>query len=147
MASLKAARMDENTLVLFSSDNGPVWYEENTEQFSHAATGSLRGIKASAWEGGHRVPFLARWPARVSGGVVTNHTVAFCDVFATFAALAGQESIPEGVARDSVSFAGLLLEPEGKLPARRPILHDSKTIRAGEWKLLTSKRGLSLIHI
>lgn len=141
IASLKAAGMDENTLVLFSSDNGPVWYGENTEQFLHAATGPLRGIKASAWEGGHRVPFLARWPARVRGGMVTNHTVAFCDVFATFAALAGQESIPDGVARDSVSFAGLLLEPEGKLPARRPILHDSETIRAGEWKLLTSKKG------
>jgi arylsulfatase A-like enzyme len=141
MMSLKAVGMDENTLLLFSSDNGPVWYEENTEKFLHAATGPLRGIKGSAWEGGHRMPFLARWPARLSGGLVTNHTVAFCDVFATFAALIGQEPLREGVARDSVSFAGLLLRPEEKLPPRPPILHDSETIRAGDWKLLTSKKG------
>ena len=141
MASLKAVGMDENTLLLFSSDNGPVWYAENTEMFSHAATGPLRGIKGSAWEGGHRMPFLARWPARLSGGLVTNHTVAFCDVFATFAALVGQEPLREGVARDSVSFAGLLLRPEEKLPSRPPILHDSETIRAGDWKLLMSKKG------
>jgi arylsulfatase A-like enzyme len=141
MASLKAVGMDENTLLLFSSDNGPVWYAENTEMFSHAATGPLRGIKGSAWEGGHRMPFLARWPARLSGGLVTNHTVAFCDVFATFAALVGQEPLPDGVARDSVSFAGLLLRPEEKLPSRPPILHDSETIRAGDWKLLMSKKG------
>ena len=141
MASLKAVGMDENTLLLFSSDNGPVWYAENTEKFSHAATGPLRGIKGSAWEGGHRMPFLARWPARLSGGLVTNHTVAFCDVFATFAALVGQKPLREGVARDSVSFAGLLLRPEEKLPSRPPILHDSETIRAGDWKLLTSKKG------
>jgi len=141
MASLKAVGMDENTLLLFSSDNGPVWYAENTEKFSHAATGPLRGIKGSAWEGGHRMPFLARWPARLSGGLVTNHTVAFCDVFATFAALVGQEPLPDGVARDSVSFAGLLLRPEEKLPSRPPILHDSETIRAGDWKLLMSKKG------
>ena len=87
------------------------------------------------------MPFLARWPARLSGGLVTNHTVAFCDVFATFAALIGQEPLPDGVAQDSVSFAGLLLEPEEKRPARPPILHDGETIRVGEWKLLTSKRG------
>lgn len=141
MASLKAVGMDENTLLFFSSDNGPVWYSENTEKFSHAATGPLRGIKGSAWEGGHRMPFIARWPARLSGGAVTNHTVAFCDVFATFAALIGEEQLPEGVARDSVSFAGLLLRPEEKLPPRPPIIHDSETIRVGDWKLLTSKKG------
>ncbi len=141
MASLKSAGMEENTLVLFTSDNGPVWYAENTEQFSHAATGPLRGVKGSAWEGGHRMPFLVRWPEKVGAGSVTDHTVAFSDVFATFAELAGQESIPEGVARDSVSFAGLFLDPNAKLPARSPILHDAATIRADEWKLLTSKKG------
>ena len=61
--------MTEDTLVIFSSDNGPVWYEEDVNRLGHDSSGGLRGMKADAWEAGHRVPFLIRWPGHVAAGV------------------------------------------------------------------------------
>ncbi len=141
VASLEKAGMDEETLILFSSDNGPVWYEKDDERFEHASTGPLRGVKGSVWEGGHRVPFIVRWPNAVKAGVKIDHTVAFADVFATFAELAGQDGLPEGVAVDSASFAKVLLESDSDLKTRLPILHHKAVIRDGDWKLIDTKGG------
>lgn len=139
MASLEKAGMSDNTLILFSSDNGPVWYEKDNERFNHLSTGPLRGVKGSAWEGGHRMPFIVRWPESVKAGFVTDHTVAFADIFATFSELAGQKQLPKGVAEDSVSFAKLLLDPGAELAGRPPILHGERVIRSGDWKLINTK--------
>ena len=59
--------MDENTLLIFTSDNGPVWYDADVERLDHDSAGGLRGMKSDAWEAGHRMPFIVRWP-RQSGG-------------------------------------------------------------------------------
>ena len=93
LASLDRAGMSENTLVLFSSDNGPVWYAKDTERFGHRSVGPLRGAKGSVWEGGHRVPLIAKWPGHVQAGVKNDHTVSFVDFFATFAELVGQKEM------------------------------------------------------
>ena len=90
------------------------------------------------WEGGHRVPFIARWPGHIEAGIKTEHMIAFADVFATLAELAGLDAIPQGTAEDSVSFLPALLHPEQQ-PARPPILHSGQVIRDGDWKLINTK--------
>jgi len=138
--ALKAAGIDQDTLVLFSSDNGPVWYEKDIEKFGHDAVGGLRGMKFSSWEGGHRMPFLVRWPCRIAQGRVCEQTVIFSDIFATLAELAELNEIPKGTAEDSVSFLPYLLDAD-KLPAKRPsIIHNRSTIRDGDWKLILPKQ-------
>ena len=145
MASLKKAGLSENTLVMFSSDNGPVWYDKDIERFGHSAAGSLRGIKGSAWEGGHRVPFIASWPGHIRAGSRSEHTVAFADVFATLAEVAGRKDLTTGDAEDSESFLQALLHPEQTHAPRSPILHGERVIRDGDWKLIHTKgsRGFS----
>jgi arylsulfatase A-like enzyme len=139
MASLEKAGMTDDTLVFFSSDNGPVWYDKDTERFGHRSVGPLRGIKASSWEGGHRVPFIAHWPDRVPADTGTSHLVAFADLFATFAELTGKPKLPQGTAEDSVSFLPVLLHPARKHKARPPVLHGNRVIRDGDWKLIATK--------
>jgi arylsulfatase A-like enzyme len=141
LGGLKKAGMSDNTLLIFSSDNGPVWYDKDTERFGHRSSGPLRGIKGSAWEGGHRMPFLAHWPGRIPAGKTSSHTIAFADVLATFAAVSGKKQLPQGAAEDSVSFLPVLLHPDRKHKVRPPILHDSKVIRDGDWKLIDTRGG------
>lgn len=141
MGGLKKAGMSDNTLLIFSSDNGPVWYDKDTERFGHRSSGSLRGIKGSVWEGGHRVPFIAHWPGRISAGSRSAHTIAFADVLGTFASAAGRTELPQGAAEDSVSFLPVLLHPDRKHQPRPPILHDTKVIRDGDWKLISTRGG------
>jgi len=136
MTALEEAGMDKNTLVLFSSDNGPVWYDKDVEKFGHRAVGVLRGMKFASWEGGHRMPFIVHWPGAVAPGSVCEETVDFADVFATLAELAYLKKWPDGVAEDSVSFLPYLLDAN-KAPSRRaPIVHNRQTIRDGDWKLI-----------
>ena len=141
MDSLEEAGMSDNTLLIFSSDNGPVWYDKDTERFGHRSSGSLRGIKGSVWEGGHRVPFIAHWPGRIKAGTRSDHTIAFADVLATFANAAGRPELPGNAAEDSVSFLQVLLHPDRKHPPRPPILHEDKVIRDGDWKLIATRGG------
>ncbi len=140
LSALKAAGIDEDTLVLFSSDNGPVWYDKDVEKFGHDAVGGLRGMKFSSWEGGHRMPFLCRWPRRVEQSHVCEQTVVFSDVFATFAELVGLKTIPDGMAEDSISFLAHLLDGEKPSTKRQPIIHNGFTIRHGDWKLILPKQ-------
>jgi arylsulfatase A-like enzyme len=139
IGGLKKAGLSDNTLLIFSSDNGPVWYDKDTKRFGHRSSGPLRGIKGSCWEGGHRVPFIAHWPGRIGAGATSDHTIAFADVLATLANVAGRPELPRGAAEDSVSFLQALLHPGRKHQPRPPILHNGKVIRYGEWKLIATK--------
>jgi arylsulfatase A len=139
LARLEKAGMSENTLIMFSSDNGPVWYEKDVERFGHRSVGPLRGIKASVWEGGHRVPFIASWPDNIKSRVKNDRTIAFADVFATLAEVAGQKDIKKGTAEDSESFLSSLIHPDQKQKPRSPILQGGRVIRDGDWKLIATK--------
>lgn len=139
LASLDKAKLRDNTLVMFSSDNGPVWYQKDVDRFHHQSVGPLRGCKASVWEGGHRVPFIASWPGHVKAGSKSDRTIAFADVFATLAEAAGKTEIKKETAEDSESFLGTLLNPDKPQKARSPILHHEKVIRDGDWKLIATK--------
>ena len=140
LAALDHHGMKENTLVFFSSDNGPVWYQHDRKRFHHSSVGSLRGMKADAWEGGHRMPFIARWPDRIQGGSRSDQTISFCDMLATFADLTDTK-LPEDAGPDSFSFLPILLgddhvvRPSLAIQAGRKLM----AFRSGPWKLITGK--------
>ena len=140
LQALDHAGLTEETLVIFSSDNGPVWYDKDVEAFSHDAVGGLRGMKGDAYEGGHRMPFIVRWPGKVESGSASNQTICFTDVLATLADVTGAQ-LPKGQAPDSFSFKRAL--DGDSLPhtrARGPLLlrsargHDA--LRIGKWKYI-----------
>jgi arylsulfatase A len=124
-----------DTLVIFSSDNGPVWYAENVEKFGHDATGLMRGMKGDGWEGGHRVPFIVRWPGKVEAGTENEELISFVDVMATLADVVGGEH-SEGAGPDSISFYQALADRAGTGEGRSQLVHDREVIRDGKWKLL-----------
>jgi arylsulfatase A-like enzyme len=131
----------QDTLLVFTSDNGPVWHPADVARFSHDAAGGLRGMKADAWEAGHRMPFIVRWPGRVKAGTVSDQTICFTDLLATFADVCGAK-LPVAAGPDSFSFLPVLegRQPEGQ-PVRGPIVmhagsSSAMMIRSGDWKLI-----------
>ena len=130
MAKLKAAGIDDNTLVIFTSDNGGAWYNGMPE-----LNAPFRGWKATFFEGGIRAPLLMRWPARIAPGTERADVTGHLDIFATIAAAAGA-ALPAGRTMDSEDIlAG---------PAKRPAMFwrsgDYRAVRAGDWKLQVTKR-------
>ena len=102
----------KNTLLIFTSDNGPevptVINMRKTHQ--HDGARPWRGVKRDQWEGGHRVPFIARWPKRIEAGSTSEQTVCLTDLMATCAALTGAK-IPSDAAEDSFNILPVLLGP------------------------------------
>jgi arylsulfatase A len=139
LAALDAAKMSDDTLVIFTSDNGPVWYEHDVERFGHDSSGGLRGMKADAWECGHRMPFIARWPGTVEAGSVCAQTISFVDMLATFAGIVDTE-LPAGAGPDSFSILPLLSGHD--TPVRESLVvaasSGAMAVRKGDWKLITA---------
>jgi arylsulfatase A len=141
MATLEKLGMAENTLVIFTSDNGP----ETTStvhmraDYHHDGARPWRGVKRDQWEGGHRVPFIARWPGKTPPGSVTHQTISLTDIMATCAAVTGAPS-PENAGEDSVNILPVLLGQDGGRPVRNFTLHQTISlalaIRQGPWKYL-----------
>ncbi len=142
LATLRKAGMEDDTLVIFTSDNGPVWYETDVERFGHDSCGGLRGMKADAWEAGHRMPFVARWPKQVKAGTTSKQLVSFTDLLATFADLLDVK-LPPDAGPDSFSFLPALTGKQSKANALRtqiamqPGSAKMMTFRSGDWKLIT----------
>lgn len=140
LGALDRADMSKETLVIFSSDNGPVWYEEDVRRFGHDSSGGLRGMKADAWECGHRMPFIARWPGKVAAGSSSDQTICFTDLLATFASIV-EKPLPQGAGPDSFDVSPALLgTATGPIRDSLVIRSAGKTmtIRAGKWKLIDS---------
>lgn len=143
LEAMHQAGMSDETLVVFTSDNGPVWYEKDKQSFGHDAAGGLRGMKSDAWEGGHRMPFIVRWPGVVDAGTSTKQTICFTDLLATFAEVMGSP-LPSEAGSDSFSFLPVLTgkKPEGE-SIRGPVVIQAgsrpsmMSIRMGSWKLIT----------
>jgi len=151
LKALDETKLADHTLVIFTSDNGSFMYRNDNEpdhvtapgkqQYQskhHTANGPWRGTKADIWEGGHHVPFFARWPGKVKAGSECDRVITHTDLFATAAAVAGAK-IPKGAAADSYSYLPLLLGNE-KQYSRPPVIHHSSggmfAIREGDWKLI-----------
>jgi len=137
---LDAAGLAENTMIVFSSDNGPesTWRERISE-YQHYSAGIYRGGKRDIYEGGHRVPFLVRWPAGIKQpGRAWDQLVGQTDLLATFAEMLGSP-LPANAGEDSESFYKALINPNATL-ARSPIIHHGSSgrfaVRDGDWKLV-----------
>lgn len=139
LAELDRAGLADKTLLIFTNDNGPIWYERDIERFGHRANLNLRGMKGDAWEGGHRVPFIVRWPGHSEPGTVIEEMVCHTDLLATFADLL-EVSLPDEAGEDSFSLLDIFLGQSGDRPVRETMITLSSqrvpAIRQGPWKLI-----------
>ena len=141
LRALDRGRLAQNTLVLFTSDNGPAPLGGIAEAASHGhdASGGWRGVKAGLYEGGHRVPFVVRWPGVVGPGTTSTRLIGTTDLIATVADLTGAK-LPRDAAEDSVSFADNLRDPRRSTDRQAPMVFHSQNgsfaIRRGPWKLM-----------
>ena len=129
-----------NTLLFVTSDNGAPWEKrDSVEAGGHWANASLRGQKADIQEGGHRIPFLVRWPGKVKAAAVCSEPICLTDIFATIAAVEGVNSEAE----DSFNLLPLLTGKQGRKPLREAVIHHSSeglfSIRQGPWKLVLGR--------
>ncbi len=144
LGALDQEEMTNDTMVIFTSDNGPVWYDSDVERFGHDSSGGLRGMKSDAWEAGHRMPFIVRWPGDVKAGSVSDHLVCFTDLLATFADI-HDVKLPKSVGPDSFSFLPALKQKRPrKTETRKSIVMKSgsgglMTIRSGDWKFIEGR--------
>jgi arylsulfatase A-like enzyme len=133
----------ENTLLIFTSDNGPFAARGSDLEKGHDASGPYRGFKTDAWDGGTRVPFLVRWPGKVQAGRVSDHLLCLTDMMATLAAVA-KHPLPTWAGEDSVNQLPVWLN-EGAATARDEMITQSYTgilsIRRGKWKLILDTKG------
>jgi len=145
LAALDGARLADNTLVIFTSDNGPERFAyERVQEYRHYSMGDLRGVKRDTWEGGHRVPFLARWPGKIQAGSISNEIISHVDLMATAASLIGA-SLPANAGEDSYNILPALLGQKLEKPIREAtVYHSSKgdfAIRQGNWVFIDSRSG------
>jgi len=141
LAALDQHGLAKNTLVIFTSDNGfaPAADIPPHKSFNHDPSGGLRGFKSDLYEGGHRVPFIVRWPGMIPAGSTTAATIGQYDLMATFAELLNV-TLPPNAGEDSVSLLPLLKDEKNWSPPREAVVHHSSegrfAIRQGRWKLL-----------
>ena len=142
MSTIEKLGISDNTLIIFTSDNGPETTSIIHMRADHAHDGARpwRGMKRDSWEGGHRVPFLVRWPGKVKPGTTSSQLTSLTDVMATVAAIIGAK-LPDNAAEDSFDLLPALLG-ECKAPIRPYLLTQAfggartLSIRRGPWKYL-----------
>ena len=141
MATLEKLGVADNTLVIFTSDNGPETTSAVHMRADHAHDGARpwRGVKRDNWEGGHRVPFIARWKGNIAPGSTSAQTICLTDLMATCATITGA-TLPDNAAEDSFNLLPVLLGQDGGQPVRDYTLHQTISlalaIRQGPWKYL-----------
>jgi len=141
LKELKMLGVDQETLVIFSSDNGPEVPTTIAMRRDHGHDGARpwRGVKRDQWEGGHRVPLIIRWPGVVKQGGISHQIVSLTDLFATCASIVGSK-IPDGAAEDSFSFFAQMMGHSMDEGARPYLLQQTMSldlsIREGRWKYL-----------
>ena len=145
LAAVDRSGQAEDTLVVFTSDNGPeVDAYRRMLEYRHASMGTLRGLKRDLWEGGHRVPFIARWPARIPAGVVQDEVFCLTDIMATLAAIV-DFPLPQDAAEDSYDMRGALFGTDSESPVREATVHHGSQgwfgIRQGDWVLIDHPTG------
>jgi arylsulfatase A-like enzyme len=149
--ALKRAGVAENTLVIFTSDNGPEITGEvrpgaydRIREFGHYSMGQLRGAKRDAWEGGHREPFLVRWPGKIKPGCESSEIICETDFIATVATILGAK-LPDDAGEDSYDLLPVLLGRKIDKPIREATVHHSANghfaIRKGDWVLIDFPTG------
>ncbi len=135
----------ENTLVMLSSDNGPLWFEPDVEKYGHDSSGGFRGRKGDIWEGGIRMPLIARWPRKVEPGATSGQLCGLVDLLATFADLLDAD-LPAKAGIDSYSFLPALLGEASEESLRESMVLQSLgpkdlALRDGPWKFIPWRGG------
>jgi arylsulfatase A len=140
LEALDQTGLAKNTLVIFTSDNGcsPAAKVDELESKGHYPSELRRGYKADVWDGGHRVPFIVRWPGKVRAGSRSDQLVCLTDIMATCAEILGTK-LPPNAGEDSISILPVLLGADTG-PVREAVVHHSIrgnfAIRQGQWKLI-----------
>ncbi len=139
LAALEEHGLSENTLVIFSSDNGcsPAAGTNKLEKAGHFASERYRGYKSDIWDGGHRVPFIVRWPGKIAAGSSSSQLVCLTDFIATCAEILSQR-LPDSAGEDSFSFLPALLGQDSTRQRSSVVHHSIQgkfAVRAGRWKL------------
>ena len=141
--SLDESGISENTMVIFTSDNGPFWKPDFIERFGHKAADDFRGMKADIHEGGHRIPFIVRWPGKVKSGSISGFKTTLTNLMATCADMI-EVKLTELEGEDSQSVLPVLLSKDETGYASIPLVHHSSqgffAVRKGDWKFI-EKRG------
>jgi arylsulfatase A-like enzyme len=143
--AIKENGFEGNTIIIFSSDNGPEHYAfERAQKYGHYSMGDFRGLKRDVWEGGHRVPLIIKWPGRVKKGSVSDKLVSQIDFMATLAAATGT-GLPENTAPDSYDFLPELVGDESGTSGREVLIHNTNAnkwaVRKGPWLYINDKTG------
>jgi arylsulfatase A-like enzyme len=138
-ADLERLGFADNTILIFTSDNGP-----RIAGNGHKSAGKLRGYKSHIWEGGHQVPFVARWPGRIKTDTISDELVCLTDLIATCGAVVGTE-LPDDVGEDSFNVLPALLGKKSDKPIRSSMVNHSSMgvfcVRRGKWKLILDTKG------
>jgi len=145
LQALKDNGLDENTIVIFSADNGPERYAfERAETYQHFSMGDFRGLKRDVWEGGHHVPFIVKWPGRIEAGSVSDEVISQVDIMATLATITNTD-LPESAAPDSYDLTQILKGEAYISPLREATVHntfkDTWGLRKGKWLYLNNSTG------
>lgn len=138
---LDSLDMADNTLVVFTSDNGPYWRENFIQQFNHRSAGPFRGMKGDAHEGGHRVPFIVRYPGKVKAGTISPALTSLANFMATCADLLGDRS-GKFESEDSYSILPVLTGKANAVKDQPAVVNSSSkgmlSIRQQDWKLINA---------
>jgi len=145
LEALKEKGLEENTIVIFSADNGPEAYAwKRAETYDHFSMGDFRGLKRDVWEGGHHVPFLFKWPGKVKANSVSNEVISQVDIMATLLSILNIE-LPKEAAPDSYDFSPVLLGKAYDSPLRTATIHNTYAstwgIRKGDWLYINDSTG------
>jgi arylsulfatase A-like enzyme len=138
MEALDRLGIADNTLLIMTSDNGP---RQGTE--GHRSSGSLRGYKSHIWEGGHRIPFIVRWPGRVKANTKSDEMICLTDLMATCASIL-DTGMPDNAGPDSFNILPALIGERANKPVRDTLISHSENgtfaLRQGNWKLILDNK-------
>jgi arylsulfatase A-like enzyme len=142
MDALNCLGISDNTLLIVTSDNGAQPCDVDGNTYGHKSCGDLRGYKSDIWDGGHREPFIARWPERIKPGTTSGELICLSDLMATCAAIVGDE-LPYNAGEDSYNILPALLGQIDSSPIREAVVHHSGcgmfSIRQGKWKVILGR--------
>lgn len=145
LQALEQGGFDKNTMVIFTADNGSELYAyDRLQKYGHWSSGDLRGVKRDLWEGGHRVPFVIRWPEVIEASSVSDETISQVDLAATFANMIGYE-LSGKEAIDSYDLSPLLKGAAFDTPLRLATVQNTDknkyALRQGDWVYINTSTG------
>lgn len=145
LKALNAIGATENTIVIFSADNGSERFAyERIQNFNHHSSAPFRGVKRDLYEGGHHVPFLVRWPEKIKAGTISNEVINQVDLLKTFSKIIAAD-LPQGLAHDSHDFSAVWLGKNTNNGIRKATVQntfkDRYALREGDWLYINAKSG------